>query len=219
MYNGDVYNDEFAAGGLNNSADIAFLLFQVGRVIQIYKDMTSRGVSPNVTTFNCLISAATEADAASALQEIGSYLDVASTEVRAQCMNAYVTGLVKLKLWNEALSRFHSMLSPSSPTHPSAATFNAIMNEQIQRGDFQAAIRTFDDMRASGVTPTIVAYNTLLSAQAGLGAWSEALDTLHVVLSSAVDGVHPNLTTCKCKNPSPVNVHGHFNETNDTFYL
>lgn len=171
--------------------------FQVGRAVQIYKDMVSHGVSPNATTFNCLIGAATESDSVSTMHSIGSWLDSSSTDIRAQCMNTYITGLVKLKMWNEALIRFHSMLSPSSPSHPTLATFNAIMNGEIERGDYHAVLRTFDDMRASAVAPTIVAYNNLLTAQASLGAWSEALETLHVILSASRDGINANLTTCE----------------------
>lgn len=55
----------------------------------------------------------------------------------------------------------------------------------------------FDDMLASGLPPSIVSYNTLLSAYASTGAWSEALDTLCRVLAAQLEGVSPNTTTCE----------------------
>ena len=56
----------------------------------------------------------------------------------------------------------------------------------------------FEDMLASGLSPSIVTYNTLLSSFASLGAWGEALDTLRRVLAAQLEGVTPNTATCKC---------------------
>ena len=53
----------------------------------------------------------------------------------------------------------------------------------------------FDDMLATGLTPSIVAFNTLLASFAALGAWGEALDTLTHVMAAQVEGVNPN--TCE----------------------
>jgi hypothetical protein len=53
----------------------------------------------------------------------------------------------------------------------------------------------FDEMLATGLTPSIVAFNTLLASYAALGAWGEALDTLTHVMAAQVEGVNPN--TCE----------------------
>lgn len=52
-------------------------------------------------------------------------------------------------------------------------------------------------MRAVGVAPTIVAYNTLLNAHANMGSWAEAMDVLRVVLGSSGEGIHANTATCE----------------------
>ena len=57
----------------------------------------------------------------------------------------------------------------------------------------------FEEMVAAGITPSIVAYNTLLSAHASMGAWSEALETLKRVLLAQAEGVNPNTVTCACR--------------------
>jgi hypothetical protein len=53
----------------------------------------------------------------------------------------------------------------------------------------------FDEMLATGLTPSIVAFNSLLASYAALGAWGEALDTLTHVMAAQVEGVNPN--TCE----------------------
>lgn len=55
----------------------------------------------------------------------------------------------------------------------------------------------FEDMLASGLSPSIVTYNTLLSSYANLGAWGEALGTLRRVLAAQLEGVAPNTVTCE----------------------
>lgn len=59
----------------------------------------------------------------------------------------------------------------------------------------------FEDMVASGLSPSVVTFNTLLSAQANLGAWEEALATLNRVLAAQLEGVTPNTTTCEWGEP------------------
>lgn len=169
--------------------------FQVSRAIEVYREMVSRCVVPNATTFNCLIAAAGDAGSAEALREIGMWLEAAPHEVRAACMNAYVSGLVKIGSWEEGLRAYRDMLAPGSPAHPTAATFNVIMSGFMQAGDYDAVRLTFDEMRASGVTPTIVAYNTLLAALAAVGGWREALDVLNLILMTPGEGVTPNTST------------------------
>lgn len=55
------------------------------------------GVRPNVTTYNCLIAAASDAGAYPALHQVGEWLDGADMEIRASCINAFVSGLVKVR--------------------------------------------------------------------------------------------------------------------------
>ena len=56
-----------------------------------------RGVRPNVTTYNCLVAAASDAGSREVLQEVGRCLDGAELEIRASCLNAYVAGLAKAR--------------------------------------------------------------------------------------------------------------------------
>ena len=53
----------------------------------------------------------------------------------------------------------------------------------------------FDEMLANGLTPSIVAVNTLLASYAALGAWAEALEALTHAMAAQVEGVNPN--TCE----------------------
>ena len=48
-----------------------------------------------MTTFNSLITAASDSSSYGALLEIGQWLRRADSDVRSNCMNAYVSGLVK----------------------------------------------------------------------------------------------------------------------------
>ncbi|GAB4822151.1 hypothetical protein N2152v2_009197 [Parachlorella kessleri] len=169
--------------------------FQLGRAMDVYREMVQRGVRPNITSYNCLIGAASDAGSYAALQQIGDWLDSADLEVRASCINAFVSGLVKVGHWDEAVSRFQAMLAPSSPVRPTASTFNTIMSGYMKHGEYGKVRDVFEDMLALGLSPSIVTYNTLLSSFASLGAWGEALDTLRRVLAAQLDGVAPNTAT------------------------
>lgn len=134
------------------------------------------------------------------MQEIGQWLDDAvstPTDVRTGCINIYVVALIKVGLWEAAIDRYHNMLSPTSPVHPTAATFNAVMGGFCRQGNLQAVNGVFEDMQHAGVSPTIVTYNTILSAQAGGVAWSEALETLQRALDARMEGINPNTQTCE----------------------
>ncbi len=169
--------------------------FQLSKGLEIYHEMRRNGVYPNATSYNCLIDAASDASNKEVMQEVGGWLTTAPTEVQAACMNAYVTGLVKVGLWNEALIHFHEMLTPRAPAHPTSATFCTIMAGHMSTGDYPAVQLTFDYMCASGVSPNIVAFNTLLAALAAMGSWTQALDVLNAALAAAVEGVHANTAT------------------------
>ena len=61
-----------------------------------------RGVRPCITTFNTLIAAASDSSSYGALLEVGEWLRRSDAEVRSNCMNSYVSGLVKVgwgRLW------------------------------------------------------------------------------------------------------------------------
>ncbi len=53
---------------------------------------------PNITSYNTLIAAASDAGSYPTLHQIGEWLDVADMEIRASCINAFVSGLVKVRL-------------------------------------------------------------------------------------------------------------------------
>lgn len=168
---------------------------QLSKGIEIYHEMRRNGVYPNATSYNCLIAAASDASNKEVMQEIGGWLTTSPTEVQATCINAYVTGLVKVGLWDEALTQFQIMLTPNASAHPTSATFCTIMAGHMNTGDYPAVQRTFEYMRSSGVSPNIVAYNTLLAALAAMGSWTVALDVLNSALAAAVEGVHANTAT------------------------
>ena len=50
----------------------------------------------------------------------------------------------------------------------------------------------FQALLDTGLTPSIVAWNTLLGAYAALGAWGEALEAMGHVAAAAGEGVNPN---------------------------
>ncbi|KAL4429625.1 hypothetical protein ABPG77_008674 [Micractinium sp. CCAP 211/92] len=169
--------------------------FQVGRALEVHREMVRRGVKPSVTSFNSLITAASDGGSYDALLEVGRCLAEADPEVQACVMNTYVAGLVKVGHFDEALGCFRDMLSPTSPTRPTASTFNTMMSMFMRQGRCEQVRSAFDDMLATGLMPSIVSYNTLLASYASLGAWREALDAITHVLAAQADGVNPNTTT------------------------
>lgn len=59
----------------------------------------------------------------------------------------------------------------------------------------------FEDMFSAGVDPSIVTYNTLISAYGQMGDWVKAMEVLqHLIQSDR--GIHPTLATF-----NQVNIH------------
>ena len=170
---------------------------QLGKAMDVFEEMRRKGVDRNATTFSTIITAASDARDASALHQIGEWLTAEpSLDIQSACMNVYVEGLVKVGQWEEAVGRFHSMLSlHGSLARPSPATFNTIMAGHMERGNYREVRATFDAVRAVGLSPNIVAFNTLLAALAVLGEWLESVDVLNLVFAAASEGVHPNTDT------------------------
>ncbi|PSC69633.1 pentatricopeptide repeat-containing protein [Micractinium conductrix] len=169
--------------------------FQVGKALEVYREMVRRGVKPSVSTFNVLITAASDGGSYTALLEVGQCLQAADADVQACCLNSYVAGLVKVGHWEEALARFEAMLGPGAPVRPTASTFNTIMSLHMRQGRSDNVRQVFECMLSIGLHPSIVAWNTLLAALAAQGAWAESLDALSLVLAAQGEGVNPNTTT------------------------
>ena len=68
----------------------------------------------------------------------------------------------------------------------------------MKAGQYGRVREVFEDMVAHGLAPSVVTFNTLLSALAQLGAWAEALDTLQHCVAAQLDGVNANTATCEC---------------------
>lgn len=151
--------------------------------LDLYTEMQGKGVPPNLTTFNSLISAMSEAGHAELLMQVGIYLDHSPLDVRIACSNAYIGGLVKVDRWEEAHHRFKSMLLPTSPVRPNAATFNSMMTGHLKDGNWQGVVTTFRAMINTGIAPSIVSFNTLLAAHAQVGAWEDSLRVLDAILT------------------------------------
>lgn len=66
------------------------------QVNEVFQEMLQRGIRPNVTTFNCLIGAATEAGDTDLLRQVGSWLDCAERDVRQACTPVYLTATAKV---------------------------------------------------------------------------------------------------------------------------
>lgn len=169
--------------------------FQLGRATDVFVEMSRRGVRPNITTFNCLLAAASDAGQADVLCQVGDWLEHAEPDVRAACLNALVAGLVKVGQWDEAVHRFRGMLEAGAPVPPTASTFNTMLTGYMKLGQYEAVRQVFREMLRVGVSPSIVSFNTLLSAHASLGAWADALDALGAVLAAQLDGISPNTAT------------------------
>ena len=69
-------------------------------IAAITADRPCRDVRPSVTTYNCLITAASDSGSYATLAEVGRWLQgAAEPDIKAACMNAYVSGLVKVRWW------------------------------------------------------------------------------------------------------------------------
>ena len=169
--------------------------FQINRALEAYREMRLRGVMPNVTTYNTLISAVSDYGTAEMLSEVGDWLNTSPPDIRAACSNPFVAALVKVGRWDDALVQFKSLQQPGSPVRPTAAIFNTIMSGHMKAGEWSAVVDVFQSMLRAGISPSILTFNTLLAAHANMGNWEEAIHALNAVVASQHDGVNPNIGT------------------------
>jgi pentatricopeptide repeat protein len=176
---------------VNTACKCCCAAFQLGKAFDLVTDMAARGLAPNATTLNCLISAAADAGHAGALGRAGEWLDAAPAEVQAACGNALLACLVRAGAYTPARARFAAMLAPGAPAPPNAGSFAAMLSAHARAGDHAAVRSAFAAMLARGVPPTLSAYNALLATLAAQGAWAEAVDALGAALAAGESTAGP----------------------------
>ncbi|KAL6779730.1 PPR8 [Auxenochlorella protothecoides x Auxenochlorella symbiontica] len=167
---------------------------ELDRALEVFKEMGSRGVRPNITTFNCLIAAAAEAGAAGTLQEVGRWLEVADRDVKGACMNTFVAALVKLGHCEEPQSPLGtpwlgSVGTPKHGTHPGPTTaLNTLISGYMKSGQYHKVRSFFFDLLGSGQAPSPALMHAMLTACGASGAWADALEAMRAALAGGLEG-------------------------------
>ncbi|XP_057971720.1 pentatricopeptide repeat-containing protein At1g02060, chloroplastic [Malania oleifera] len=139
----------------------------IGKALNVFEEMVSRGLKPNRITYNTLLQGLCEAQNLDKIKEIlegtmGGGEFVPDTCTFNTLMNAHCN-VGKL---DEALKMFEKMLDLH--IQPDSATYSVLIRNLCQRGDFERAEELFDELSKKqillsdiGCKPLVAAYNPI----------------------------------------------------------
>lgn len=175
---------------------------QIATAMQVYQAMVHRGVRPSIATFGTLIAAASDAGDLDAVQIAWGWLESSGLEANSTCMNAVVGALARGSAWrpprlggggfvagggafagggilsSRSGSGAASAGAAATAHHPSVAAAANLMSYHLQQGQYQKVREVLEELAASGLTPSLAVWNTLLAGLAAQGAWLDALTAL-----------------------------------------
>lgn len=155
--------------------------FQLKQIEILFADMSSRGITPNMATFQFIIDAATETRSSlflkSTIQWLSKY-----PRLKDNCASQIVVACVRCNMHSEAMQVFEEALvsHPETISESSEAIFGAL----IFNNDSLGVIRLLDLMCELRVLPSINVCSSLIDFLCRQNSWKQAINLLETMISS-----------------------------------
>ena len=171
-----------------------------GKAGLAFRQMQTAGVTPDVITYNSLISAYGRGEQLQKAEQAFEQMQAAGIEPNE---NTY-KHLVKAYVKSGQVEKAAAMKQVQAPfkaermadrERTNIESFNTHIVKCIKGGQWQKAEEAFERMRAAGSKPDIYTYNPLVSAYARGGQWQAAEETFKQML---FEGVKPDVHTHSC---------------------
>eukprot|EP00397_Hematodinium_sp_SG-2012_P018259 GEMP01018700.1.p1 GENE.GEMP01018700.1~~GEMP01018700.1.p1 ORF type:complete len:778 (-),score=183.43 GEMP01018700.1:398-2710(-) len=157
--------------------------------------------APDVVSYSTALNACAKAGQWQCALELFDSMRGCGIRPNAIAYNACISALAKCEhgvQWQSALSMLHSM----DPSLRTVVSYSAAISACEKAGEWVAAVRLLDTMKAENVAPNAIAYSATISACARAAEWSVALNIFDSMLSEKVkkDVIVFNAAITACAN-------------------
>ena len=157
------------------------------RAFAIFEDMKKKTVTPNVVTFNAVISCSKDSQRASQL-----FLEMSSLKIQPDIVS-YTSWINACQHWQHALLVFSSM----ARLQPNLISFNSLLKSCEKASQWRMALRLLKDMRLRQLRCDIVSYNSTISAFEKASEWQKAIELFQRLTSPDLFTYNALMSSCE----------------------
>jgi pentatricopeptide repeat domain-containing protein 1 len=145
-------------------------------ISDLFEEMKSMGIEPNVHAYSATISAFEKGGQWQEALRLFSEMQASDVQPNLITFNATISAQEKGRQWQHALTLFDDLKRRG--LKPNVITYSATISALEKGGEWQQALRLFDEMKASNLRPNVVTYNAVIGALKNGGQWQRALGFL-----------------------------------------
>uniref|UniRef100_A0A0E0MC40 Pentacotripeptide-repeat region of PRORP domain-containing protein n=1 Tax=Oryza punctata TaxID=4537 RepID=A0A0E0MC40_ORYPU len=179
--------------GGNRLEEALDLARQLGKALDLLKEMESAGCPRSTVTYNTIIDGLCKKMRIEEAEEVFDQMDLQGISRHAITFNTLIDGLCKDKRIDDAFELINQMISEGS--QPNNITYNSILTHYCKQGDIKNAADILETMTANGFEVDVVTYGTLINGLCKAGRTHVALKLLR---GMRIKGMKP---TPKAYNP------------------
>ncbi|KAG5240298.1 pentatricopeptide repeat-containing protein [Salix suchowensis] len=144
----------------------------MNKAVMAFKVMQDRGISPNLVTFNTLISGHSKNGEVHKARELLQMLLELGLKPDIFTFSSIIDGLCRAQLFDDALSCFGEMVEWG--VSPNAVTYNILIRSLCLIGGVGRSMKLLKNMRKDGISPDIFSLNALIQSFCRMGKVEKA---------------------------------------------
>jgi len=157
--------------------------FQIRPLELLYLEMGEKGVTPNSTTFNCLIAAAMEANSSQFLNLVIGWLRDDHPNILQSCTTPLITACMRCNIYSAGIEIFEQALQSQQQPQVSGAS-NAIFGFLLRYNDAEEANQILEKMYNHGVLPPATVCASLIEYFGSQNMWRASMRLLDAMMTS-----------------------------------
>ncbi|CAH0484871.1 unnamed protein product [Peronospora farinosa] len=135
---------------------------QAAQAVRVIGRMKERGVLPDVSVYNAVMSACSKAKRISWAYNVMEKMQVAGLVPDRASFTILMNAAIAEGDLDKAFETFHLM--QTHVTEPDEVAFSCLINGFAREGRVERALNLLEDLLECGLTPSIVTFNTLMNA-------------------------------------------------------
>ncbi|KAL4185955.1 hypothetical protein AMTRI_Chr10g233440 [Amborella trichopoda] len=164
-----------------------------------FSKMLRTGFEPNSVTITCMLQAFADANELGFARQLHGHIIKMEPVQDTQVWNSLLDVYAKCGQIEEAVLLFKKISSGSRNPVP----WNSMLSGYFLHGCFDAAIEMFEEMKVSGVEPTVITWNTLISGCVRNGFLGKSIELL---LKMQVARIRPDASSLSSILPAIANM-------------
>jgi pentatricopeptide repeat protein len=206
----------FLSVGFCNHFILTYMaLRRPNRAIDVWNHMVNKGLSPNILTWNCMLTGCKRSRDVKALEGVWAKMRALQVQPDVVCWTTRIGGLIECNQFDKAINALDEMgqlwLAAARQEHgnktieelqdvnnvpgafkPTISTINAAIDGLLKKQKEDAAHRILSWAGRFGIRPDIITYNILLRSMIRKGQTKEAMVLLQQMQS---DGIKADVAT------------------------